>query len=237
MLQLQHGMTALARDERDLRFVPIFSGVGAAIVTTTRQQPTVARSLDAMLLDNPTPSNRPDANDVVYGTLLGMPYFATDPRGPQRGQAAPLDYVANAAGTRITHLAPDPTWQGSFAARAQYATYVNTATAVQSFNDQVLAGQYLDRGQLSTLQTELSNLATSHDWYTQVATEDIGIVDRQLLLFASQSYALQLQLVELQRQMLAAQVMANALTVLTHGDYEATLREKAQGQAPTPGPR
>jgi hypothetical protein len=180
------------------------------------------------------------ANDLVYSTLLGMPYFSKDPRAKegQQGQEqnkvnAPYNYIKNASGINIFHPIPGISWNGNQAARLRYQNYFNTVTAVTSFNAYVLSDQYADGNQFNTLQTKLIQQATDPKaWFAQVASENVGFVLRQILLYQSQTFVLLTQMIQLQRQAVSAQAMTNAVLVAINQPDENVMIANAKGQPP-----
>jgi hypothetical protein len=111
--------------------------------------------------------------------------------------------------------------------------YYNTVMAAESFNGYVLANQYAEsqtNNGLSQAQLSLVTQASSSDWIANVASEQMGMVFRQLLMFESQLYVLMTQMLQTQKQLLIAQAMTNALLIATNQMNEGILASKAQGQ-------
>lgn len=107
--------------------------------------------------------------------------------------------------------------------------------AVESFNAFILSSQLVDAQKgapLSEAQVKLIAQASGSDWAKQVATEELGKVLRQILLFQSQTYVLLSDLIQTQKQLLTAQVMNNALLIITNQNNETILVSKAQGVRP-----
>jgi hypothetical protein len=63
-------------------------------------------------------------------------------------------------------------------------------------------------------------------------SEKIGYVLRQILLYQSQTFVLMTQIVQLQKQMVSAQVMTNATLVAVNQVNERVLAADAQGVQP-----
>lgn len=167
-------------------------------------------------------------NDLAYSTMLGLPPV---PKAP----SLPLNYIKNAGGLTLVHTIPNPNWQGTDEDVKRYQNYYNTIMAVESFNGYVLSNQYAEYQNGNTFTTTQNNLisqASNSDWISKIATEDLGIVLRQLLMFESQNYVLTTQLLQTQKQLLAAQVMTNALTIMTQQNAEDLLVSNAQGVKP-----
>lgn len=179
----------------------------------------------------------PYANDLIYSTLLGSPYYAKDPRtkeGQKSNINSPYNYIKNASGLNLFHQIPAPGWRGSQGARLRYQNYFNTVTAVESFNAYTLSHQYADGNQFNSLQNTLITQATDPTkWFAQVASENIGFVLRQLLLYESQIFVLLTQLIQLEKQAVTAHVMTNALLISINQTTENVMVANAQGQQPT----
>lgn len=178
----------------------------------------------------------PYANDLVYSTLLNKPFIPKDPR--EKGKSGSVDmaynYIRNASGINFYHPAPGGNWTGSDAAQSRYQNYYNTVMAAESFNSYILSQQYVDRGQLSELQQQLITQATdSKTWFAVVASENIGFVLRQILMYESQMFVLLAKIFETQKQGVAAQTMTNSLLIAANQLNENMLVSNAQGHQPT----
>lgn len=184
-----------------------------------------------------TKGSKAVANELSFQTLLGSPYFSTkesykDPKNPISDTPvdSALNYIENASGLSITHVPPKLSWKGSDDDKNRYIKYYKTISAVQTYNGYVLSGLYANYKNneknptnLTTTQLSLIQNASSSDWLTKVATQSIGEVLRQLLLFNSQSYVLLAQLVKTQQDQLATQAMTNTLLVLANQATELSL--------------
>lgn len=173
----------------------------------------------------------PNINDLAYSTLLGQPL---SPKAPKVAEA-PLNYVANASGITLNHTIPSLTWQGPLEDQLKYQNYYNTLMSIESFNAYILSGLYAEAqngNTLSTAQSALVAQASNSSWLAQIATEELGKVLRQILMFQSQSYVLLTQLLQVQKQTLAAQVMSNSLIIANGQISETVLISNAQGVRP-----
>lgn len=214
--------------------------------TDISNQTSLQQQLNTNLLGkDATPDTLPNANDLVYQTLLGKLYFNPDPRKKaSKGKIDPAyNYILNASGIGLSHITPSGDWQGSDTDQKKYMDFYNTVTSIESYNGYVLSSQYADKNQFNTLQTNLINALngpppkpntppTPSPFYTQIASENLGIVLRQMLLFQSQIFLLLTQQIQLQRQQLATQSMNNTLLVLSNSMNESYLASKAQGVKP-----
>lgn len=185
-----------------------------------------------------TGSATPPANagDLLYFTLLGTPQAPPSGSSPTITPSAAYNYIKNASGIGISHLPPSGAWKGNAQDQTTYTNYYNTVTAVASFNGYVLSNLYAENqngNQLTTLQNNLVTQASSSNWLATMAGETIGNAIRQILIFQSQSYVLLTQLVQIERQILTAIVMNNALQILNNQHNESQLVAKAQGITPT----
>ncbi len=218
-----------------------FATLGNLIVQNFNTQNSYQKQLTADLFGQPiasftTPIDTPgvlrvipNINDLAYSTMLGLPPV---PKAP----ALPLNYVKNAGGLTLTHTIPNLSWQGPEEDQKRYQNYYNTIMSVESFNGYVLSNQYADfqnGNSFTTTQNELISQASNSEWISQIASEELGKVFRQILMFESQNYILTTQLVQLQKQLLTAQVMNNALTILTQQNSEDLLVANAQGVRPS----
>lgn len=173
----------------------------------------------------------PNINELTYSSLLGQP---PSPKAPNVS-GAPFSYIKNASGLTLLHTMPNPGWRGTQVDQYRYSSVYNTIMSIASYNAYVLSNQMVEAQQglpLSNAQISLINQASSSGWSAQVATEELGKVLRQLLLFQSQSYVLISDMIRTQKQLLNAQVMTNALLILQNQNNETLLVAKAQGVKP-----
>ena len=237
----------MAKDDSVSALQQIFAQFGAMTSTSMDTQKSVQPSLLTQLFKGATPQTFQNANDLAFQTLLGMPFYAQDPRGANNPTVDPKkNYIINASGLLIPHLRPrlsnaDPQDQ------TRYANYYNAVMATQSFNAYVLSGLYADHlipddennpdpqrrtKSLSTLQKDLITQASNSDWFVKIASEDLGLVFRQLLMYQSQLYVVTQQLLNVQKQLVAAQAMNNTLIIAGNMNTESMLYDKAVGSGP-----
>lgn len=217
-----------------------FATFGNLLVTDMTAQNATQTRLMGDLFKNANAQNLPNANDLAYSTLLGMPFYAKDPRNqPNAQQFDPgYEYIKNAAGFNLAHEFPSTATGGQNKDDVlKYANYYDAVMAVESFNGYVLSNAYADYAngsQLNSLQTTLVTQASSSDWFARIATERIGVVLRQLLMYQSQAFVLITQMLQTEKQMLQAQVMTNTLLIAANTNNEKYLYSKASGTALTP---
>lgn len=230
-----------------------FATIGSSIIEDIDAQKNLQGQLTATLFSPPppaaplTPANLsapattqnsilkllPNINDLSYATLIGTP---PSPKAPNLAQA-PYNYIANASGITLQHTMPGLSWQGSLSGQIKYQNYYNTIMAAKSFNAYVLSNEYAEtqnKHKMSAAQQALITQASDSTWMATIATEKLGQVLRQILMFQSQSYVLLTQLVQLQKQSLTAQVMTNSLIIAGYQNNETLMVAKAQGVAPQP---
>ncbi len=181
----------------------------------------------------------PYVNQLSFTTLLGRPYSDTQEKD-QNGQPvnSAYQYVKNASGLNIRHDAPSDNWRGTKTNIQKYTDYYKTISAVQSFNTYVLSALYADsqnKLNLTKKQKELLEQASNPNWFIGVASENIGIVLRQILLFNSQTYVMLIKMYDIQKQQLAAQSMANTLLIMGNQFTEKDLYNRATGAASSLG--
>ena len=187
----------------------------------------------------PTETTLPFANQITYATMLNKPYFS-NPEKDANGNPidSALKYTENASGQAITHVYPARNWSGTRDAQQSYLNYYKTISAVQTFNSYVMSQLYTNAKNnfnLSNLQIKLMQDASDSDtWFKKIASEEIGIVLRQILLFNSQMYIVMINILETQQEMLTAQAMSNTLVIIGNQFNESNLLSNARGQTGPP---
>jgi hypothetical protein len=218
-----------------------FTRLGNALVTDLTVQNTLQTQLNSDLFGGtlPTSTQLPTANDIVYSTLLNQPLFPKDPRNKPGAppQADPLyNYIKNAAGLSVLHSMPLNSWQGNIAAQTKYRNYYHTIMAIESFDSYALSHLYAEAKNnqpFTQLQASLISQASDTKWLAQAATEELGKVLRQILIFQSQTYVILTELLSTQKQLLAAQTMNNTLLILSNSNSETLLLQDATGTITT----
>lgn len=175
-------------------------------------------------------SRIPNINDLAYGTAIGIaPVQAngvsTDPYG----------YIKTASGFFINHPIPDKTWKGKKDEIELYKRYFNTLTAVTSYDSYVLSQLKADaerNSQLFTLQNDMMRTVSSSQYLSQIGGQSTGKVWRQLLLFTTQLFVINVQMQTYMRQMLQAQVMTNTLLMVLNQQNEGQIIRRAKGLGP-----
>lgn len=173
----------------------------------------------------------PYLNDMVFQTLVGLPPVAKD----NRGVDASYEYIKNASGLKFTHQVPPYSWMTKSPQTLRYFNFYETINAIQTFDAYVLSQIYADASngnQLTTQQQALIQLSTGTDgtngssgmgWFSKILSENIGLVMRQILMYDSQIYVILTQMMQIQKQQLAAQAMTNTLLILGNSYTENQL--------------
>jgi hypothetical protein len=239
MLEYVLNMQKIDDSEATTNMQKEFATTGKNIVDNASLQLAAQPTLNTDLLGSDiTKASFPNANDVLYSTLLGQPLYNPDPRnkaGAPPTVNPPYNYVKNAAGFNLAHIAPSTSWQGKERDYSRYLNYYNTVMSVESFSGYVLSKQLaeLQNGNaLTTAQASLVTQASDSNWIATIASEEIGKVLRQILIFESQTYVLMTELLQTQKQLLAAQVMSNTLLIANNQTNESHLLSSAQGRLP-----
>src|SRR3990167_728268 len=210
-----------------------FATMGAVFTISKSMQTALQPKITSDLLGRPPEDfggknptilvDLPNVNDLVYSTLMGTPPVPS----------APVDlyaYIKNASGFSIHHPIPEKVWQGDEEARERYTNYYNTITSIQSFNSYIISQLAIDSSLKSGVsQDQLVTQASSSSWISQIATEELGRVLRQILLFESQNYVLNTQIQQSLRSMVAAQAMTNSLLIAMNYTNENQMIRNAKG--------
>lgn len=187
-----------------------------------------------MVLEDPDPNNTdpdrfygkklPNLNELSYATYAGKPLLPLDKSKGEELDKVVKKYLANLAGSNVYHLSPKApgNWAGTKESYAAYERYFNTVMAAESYNSHIISEMYAnfqDKDQLNTLQTKLVEQAKDPDkWFTQVGSEPIAFVMRQMLLYLSQVFVVQTEMLKTQKEMLYTQAVTNSLLTLI-GQY------------------
>ncbi len=171
-------------------------------------------------------------NDFTYQTMLGQPYLEPDPRiqNGEKNINPPYGFIKNASGMNLVHPLPQKNWKGFDPDKKKYINYYTTVSSIQSYDAYVLSQMYVEttnKTPLKQQQNALMQQASSPDWFVQVASESMGIVMRQILMYNSQTYVLLTQLLQTQKQLLSAEVMTNTLLVMGNQFTETQLLNRA----------
>lgn len=176
------------------------------------------------------------ANDLTFSTLLGNPPNSPDPRTKAGFKVnSPYNYIKNAAGLNIWHVVPSSSWKDG-GAKTRYQNYFNTVMAVESFDSYILSSQLANANpqqNMNAIQQQMVTQASDPSWAMQIASEKIGYVIRQLLLYQSQLFILMTQLVQSQQQMVTAQAMTNSLLIAINQTNENVMVANAKHIQPS----
>lgn len=212
-----------------------FTNVSNILIQGTSAQLGLQQQLTSDFFgSSATPQTLPGANDLAYETMLGQPFFNPDPRKTDNSQPpnSAYNYTKNISGINVTHVIPGTNWTGSAANQKKYASFFTTVSAIQTYDAYILSQLYTDYANgtpLTAAQQALYKQASGSDWFSQVASENIGWVLRQILMFVSQEYILISQSNDVQKKILQTQAMTNTLLILGNQQSEAILLRAAIG--------
>lgn len=213
-----------------------FANVTNITLQNSAAQIALQKQLSQDYLTGVNLQNIPYVNDFTFQTMLGQPYANPDPRKKENENINPAyNYIKNAAGLNIKHRTPNDNWKGSDKDKENYQNFYTTISSIQMYSAYLLSQLYTDSvngNQLTQQQNTLMQQASNSNWFAEVASENIGFVLRQILMYNSQSYVLLTQLLQAQKQALAAQAMTNTLIVLGNQFNETQLVSKATGTTP-----
>lgn len=164
-------------------------------------------------------------NDLAYGSMIGAKPLQNDGNNP-------YNYVKNAALFNMPHAIPDSSWQGRQEDIEKYQNYFYSIAAIQSFNSYVLsqmASDATNNAGAIAHQEALVTQATNSGWIAQIATEEIGKVLRQILLFESQNFVMNMQIMKYTRTLAMNQAMTNSLLILFNQLQENQMVRNAKG--------
>jgi|GEM_PF-1174133 hypothetical protein len=174
----------------------------------------------------------PNINDLAYSSMLGFP-----PVTKNAPAYNPINFVNYAGGAGLPHALPTAPAGGAGINASPYLltyqAYYNTVVSIESFNGFVLSGLAADSANGPKSNTNIQNTliaqASNSNWIANIASEELGKVLRQILVFQSQTYVLMTQLLQTQKQLLTASVMTNTLLIANNRTNECVMAAKAQG--------
>lgn len=231
------GLSMIAKDDSDetANIQQDFSKLGSALIYQTVAQKAYQQQLMADILGvqvsqftSPAQSPKilddlPYVNDLSFATLLNS---APAPAGGK----TPFNYIRYISGTTISHPVPTSTWQGKEKDIKSYTDYFKVVTSIQSYNSYLLSSLIVESlNPITPTEDKLMQQASNSDWIADIATQEIGKVLRQILMYESQNYVLNVSLRKAMQQMVAAQAMSNSLLIINNRSYENELVRKAKG--------
>ncbi len=188
-------------------------------------------------------TNLPTVNNLTFISLLKIPYSlpGAKPATKQNPPNPAYAFVKNAAGLNMTHFPP---WGGKLNAnkpvsdQQSYADYYSIVMSIESYDAYLLSEFYIDyfvnKTPLTQQQVTMINQSTQTDWFKQLASQPLGYVLRQILLYESQVFVVLTELLQTNKKMLAAQAMNNTLLILSNGMNEKILFQKSANLPITP---
>lgn len=176
----------------------------------TNSQNATSQFLMAGSFDPSNPVLPQNANELNYSILFNKTLPNT--QAPQNMQASQQNFINNLAGMGTILKQPSPAWKKSTAA-SNYMGFYNAIAAINSYNAYTLNGM-LAQPASNDLNNYLIGVSSNSDWFKNVASEPLGVVVRQILMFTSQIYVLLNQLITLQQNMLGEMATLNTLISL-----------------------
>jgi len=210
----------------------IFANLGQQLTSSEQTQLSTTQSLitqflQAGSLNTSNPSMPSNADDLTYTILFGQSIVKPQTTTTTSNYSQNIqNYIKNVTGSTLILDQPNPNWpEGKL--KTQYTNLYNTLAAIQSYDQYLISGlASLQNNQ--NLSMQLTTQATSSTWFTQIATEALGLVLRHILMYTSQSFVQITQIVQLQQQQLAVQAMTNSLLlVLVQADVGSQIQQKA----------
>ncbi len=180
-------------------------------------------------------SNLPNAADLTFSTTLGQPTLWNNNNNASQIAAHAANWVANASGLNIRHVIPNPSWQNTGGAYnySVYNNYFNSVMTAASFNAYALSSLQTNNVLASYEQTAMSQMSDSSNWLSTIATENIGWVLRQILVFQSIAVVYLIHIAQINENILVANVVTNNLIMSANQQWESNMVMKAQGTKPT----
>lgn len=197
-----------------------------------QQRQIVADIMDRPLADfegkNPIIlADVPNVNEISFSSLVGAPPVANKP-------VDLYGYVKNAAAVNSLRPVPDSSWEGDDDSKERYKNYYDTVTSIESFDAYVISQLATDSLlKVDENRNQLLAFATSSDFFSKIATEELGRVLRQILLFTSQTFVVNAELQKNLKEMVAAQAMTNTMLIKLNELNEFNLAKNAKGKDPS----
>jgi hypothetical protein len=217
-----------------------FASLNKSYTDSVPQQISVSKNLTqkfllASSIDRANPALPSNANELGYTVLVGAPLTnvsgssTTSPQ--QQAEALAQAYIRNISGVALPMKQANPAWKDS-EEKLKYQSVYNTVSAISSYNAYILSS-LLKQQEQDTLRNNLIDQASNSEWFTQVASETLGLVLRQMLMYLSQIYVQLDRLTKVQQQQLTTQVMTNTLLIINmDGLTIQALSQRAQMAQP-----
>lgn len=167
-----------------------------------------------------------DANDYTFTTWLAtinksnkLFINSNDVRQlPQPPANIPNAFIYNYLKTSSGGLLnlKTPPEDSSGAAGKQYKILYKTLMSAITYNNYAITEIFNKMQAHSDVIKKLIEQSTNSDWITNIGgKQDLGVIFRQMLLYISQSFVLQAQMMEMQKAMAMSQVVTNTLLALS----------------------
>lgn len=175
----------------------------------------------------------PTVNNLTFQTLYDKQLLP--PKDADAQKIAAKTYIGYAAGLEMKHIRPSSNWSGTDANQTQYRRYYNTVSSVQTYNAYILSQLYAEnqnQHKYSVSVQAMIDMLSGKDWFEKVASENLGVVLRQILLCNSQMYLLMLRMLDTEKQIVTSQAMNNTLILLGIQSVEDQLLMHATQKMP-----
>ena len=221
----------LKTDDKPDGFIPTSQASFSALNSDYKNNLTLQESIGMAATkqfmtnsDTETPNIAPpNINQLDVSILKGTKIDPTKDKDTSV-EALAKQYLYNISAANF-YIPPPPLTAAKVPSNYQH--YYDAIIAIESFNTRILSGLYVNQDK-NQLHSTLTDQATSKDWFLKIATEDLGLVLRQLLMYTSQIYVQIDHLTKIEQDQLAAQAMTNTLLILeTSQNTGALLRRQA----------
>jgi hypothetical protein len=192
-----------------------FATLSNTDATAISQQIALSQEFTKAFLTAGSTSMPFNSYELGYSVLLNQPISPVPGENAndrqQKLEEAKKNYLKYISGSDILFKQAQNGWNDD--TKKQYQGIYNTAASISSYSAFLLSGLYTNQTK-ETTRTNLVHQATSSSWFTQVATESLGLVLRHILMYTSQSYVELSHISKAQQDQLAIQAMTNSLLVL-----------------------
>jgi hypothetical protein len=205
-------------------FTTVFNDYNTAI----GQQQTLGQTLTQLYMTNNNKNSLPtNANELNYGILQGQLIAPpADPAQKPDINSLAQNYLMHASGIEFSLEPPTATWAAS-KAKDQYIALFNITNSIASYNNYILSSLSQQQDQDTNRLTLMKQATDPSFFFSNIQTENLGLVIRQILMYVSQLYVVADRQLKIQQQQLAATAMTNSLLLIFAG-YQAGQTIKAQ---------
>lgn len=225
----------IAKDTKSDGVIPVEQALFAALnnedTKGKEQQEAIALGLTKQLLLNGNPNPKKqylplNANYLNYGALSGRKLDPSKDKDVSPDTLG-MTYIQNLSGTNF-RMTPPITPLPGIVLPGNYQSFYNSTMAIQSYNTHILTG-LLGQKEKNSFREYLITQASSSDWFKTVATEELGLVLRHILMYDSQIFVQLHRLEKLQREQVAAQAMTNTLLIFQNSQTVGEILRRTGG--------